>query len=43
MANQNFVSIMEVGPRDGLQNESVIVPTLDKIDFIQGLVHSGLL
>jgi len=28
------VTIVEVGPRDGLQNEAAIVPTADKIQFI---------
>lgn len=36
------VSIMEVGPRDGLQNEPVMVDTLQKIHFIEGLVASGI-
>lgn len=34
--------IVEVGPRDGLQNEKSIVPTAIKIEFIQRLVDSGL-
>ena len=33
---------MEVGPRDGLQNESQIVPTSVKIDFIDQLSNTGL-
>jgi hydroxymethylglutaryl-CoA lyase len=36
------VSIVEVGPRDGLQNESRIVPTETKIEFIKMLAESGL-
>lgn len=36
------VRIMEVGPRDGLQNESAIVDTASKIDFIEGLVASQI-
>ncbi len=36
------VKIYEVGPRDGLQNESRHVPTADKIRFIDGLVDAGL-
>ena len=32
------VEIVEVGPRDGLQNESRQVPTADKIKFIDALV-----
>lgn len=38
----DFVKIMEVGPRDGLQNESCFVPTERKIEFIEGLVAAGL-
>jgi hydroxymethylglutaryl-CoA lyase len=36
------VKIYEVGPRDGLQNESMFVPTNIKIDFINKLSNSGL-
>jgi len=36
------VRIMEVGPRDGLQNEPTIVDTASKIDFIEGLVNAGM-
>jgi len=36
------VKIVEVGPRDGLQNESRIVPTPVKCEFIDKLCHSGL-
>ncbi len=36
------VHIYEVGPRDGLQNESVIVPTETKRQFIERLVAAGL-
>ena len=31
------VTIVEVGPRDGLQNERAAVPTADKIDFVNRL------
>jgi len=37
-----FVKIVEVGPRDGLQNESMFIPTETKIDFINRLSHTGL-
>ncbi|XVF19367.1 hypothetical protein REPUB_Repub11eG0104700 [Reevesia pubescens] len=37
-----FVKIVEVGPRDGLQNEKNIVPTPVKIELIRRLVSSGL-
>uniref|UniRef100_A0A0E0MC72 hydroxymethylglutaryl-CoA lyase n=1 Tax=Oryza punctata TaxID=4537 RepID=A0A0E0MC72_ORYPU len=37
-----FVKIVEVGPRDGLQNEKSTVPTSVKIELIYKLVASGL-
>ncbi len=36
------VTVYEVGPRDGLQNEARQVPTGDKIAFIHALIDSGL-
>ena len=36
------VTIYEVGPRDGLQNESAIVPVEVKAEFVRRLVASGL-
>ncbi|MEM8531049.1 MAG: hydroxymethylglutaryl-CoA lyase [Chloroflexota bacterium] len=36
------VSIREVGPRDGLQNEDVILTTEQKVDFINTLSQTGL-
>ena len=36
------VTVHEVGPRDGLQNESVILSTDDKLAFLGRLVDSGL-
>jgi hydroxymethylglutaryl-CoA lyase len=36
------VRIMEVGPRDGLQNEAGIVSTADKAEFIRRLAAAGL-
>ena len=38
----SFVKIVEVGPRDGLQNEKNIVPTAVKIELIHRLASSGL-
>ncbi|MGI8877051.1 MAG: hydroxymethylglutaryl-CoA lyase [Candidatus Limnocylindria bacterium] len=35
------VSIVEVGPRDGLQAERVTVPTGAKVDFIERLLAAG--
>lgn len=37
-----FVRIVEVGPRDGLQNEKEIVPTDVKVKLIKMLVSAGL-
>jgi len=39
---QNTVTIVEVGPRDGLQNEKTILPTAVKIEFINRLLQAGL-
>ncbi len=36
------VRVMEVGPRDGLQNEKALVPTAQKIRFIEMLADAGL-
>src|SRR3990167_1399752 len=36
------VTIVEVGPRDGLQNEPTTIPTNLKIDFINQLSETGL-
>ena len=36
------VRIVEVAPRDGLQNEKVHIPTAQKIQFIQLLAEAGL-
>ncbi|KAK7290763.1 hypothetical protein RIF29_05430 [Crotalaria pallida] len=38
----DFVKIVEVGPRDGLQNEKAIIPTAVKVELIKLLVSSGL-
>ena len=38
----SFVRIVEVGPRDGLQNEKTILSTTDKIDLINKLSQTGL-
>ena len=38
----DHVTIYEVGPRDGLQNESVVVPTDVKADLVRRLVAAGL-
>ncbi|HEX7778073.1 MAG TPA: hydroxymethylglutaryl-CoA lyase [Vicinamibacterales bacterium] len=36
------ITIFEVGPRDGLQNEAANVPTTDKIAFVDRLTTAGL-
>lgn len=38
---QRDVTIVEVGPRDGLQNERAIVPTETKVAFIEALAEAG--
>ncbi|XP_035724059.1 hydroxymethylglutaryl-CoA lyase, mitochondrial-like [Vespa mandarinia] len=38
----DFVKVVEVGPRDGLQNEPKIVPTNTKIQLINKLSETGL-
>jgi hydroxymethylglutaryl-CoA lyase len=35
------VTIVEVGPRDGLQNEKAIVPTSQKVAFVNQLTEAG--
>src|SRR5262245_8229741 len=40
-ANPTRVAIVEVGPRDGLQNESSIVSTAYKVAFVDRLSAAG--
>lgn len=42
MSFPNHVKIVEVGPRDGLQNEKQVVPTATKIKLIDRLAEAGL-
>ena len=42
MALPSFVRIVEVGPRDGLQNEKTHVSTADKIELVNRLSATGL-
>jgi len=42
MSLPDFVSLYEVGPRDGLQNEKAVVPTDTKVALINRLSDSGL-
>lgn len=39
---ENFVKIVEVGPRDGLQNETAEISTDLKVDLVNQLTDSGL-
>ena len=43
MTNKNThkIHIVEVGPRDGLQNEKTKIPTSVKVAFVNALSHSG--
>lgn len=36
------IEIVEVGPRDGLQNDPVLMPTDVKIEFVQRLIDAGV-
>ncbi len=42
MSYPSFVEIVEVGPRDGLQNEKTPVDVATKVEFIRLLRHAGL-
>ncbi len=42
MSLPKSVKLVEVGPRDGLQNEAKIIPTPIKIEFINRLSQTGL-
>lgn len=42
IAKQIDIKLVEVGPRDGLQNEKSILPTASKLNFIDNLVKTGL-
>lgn len=41
-ASLRHVHVTEVGPRDGLQNEPVTLPTADKLALVQALVDAGV-
>jgi hydroxymethylglutaryl-CoA lyase len=36
------VTVVEVGPRDGLQNEAAVVPAAAKVRFVEALADAGL-
>lgn len=40
--SKDFVKLVEVGPRDGLQNEKTLVPAQVKIELIERLANNGL-
>lgn len=40
---KNVVKIVEVGPRDGLQNEKEVMPIRIKVDLINKLVRAGMM
>ena len=42
MSRPTAVSIREVGPRDGFQNEPETIPTARKVRLIEMLVAAGL-
>jgi len=42
LAFPRSIRVVEVGPRDGLQNEKALIPTAHKIQFIQMLADAGL-
>ncbi|GGZ97533.1 hydroxymethylglutaryl-CoA lyase [Arenicella chitinivorans] len=42
MSNSNSVTIVEVGPRDGLQNEATLISVADKVALIEQLANAGL-
>lgn len=42
MSTHDHVRVMEVGPRDGLQNEKTILPVADKIALVDRLSACGL-
>jgi len=41
-ARDNQVRIVEVGPRDGLQNEKKTIPLATKLELIERLAKTGL-
>jgi hydroxymethylglutaryl-CoA lyase len=41
-ADDRFVTVLECGPRDGLQNEKGSISTATKVELIKQLVDTGL-
>jgi hydroxymethylglutaryl-CoA lyase len=42
MADDDFVRVREVGPRDGFQNEPEVIATADKVRLVDMLARTGL-
>jgi hydroxymethylglutaryl-CoA lyase len=42
MLKNHAVELVEVGPRDGLQNEAAIVSTADKLELIRRAIDYGV-
>ncbi|WP_119168855.1 hydroxymethylglutaryl-CoA lyase [Algihabitans albus] len=42
MVTATAIRVVEVGPRDGLQNETALVPTAVKVELIERLAAAGL-
>jgi len=40
--NREHVTVVEVGPRDGLQNERIVLSAAEKIEFVNRLSAAGL-
>ena len=36
------IKIVEVGPRDGLQNEKTVLPTSVKVEYVSRAIAAGL-
>lgn len=41
-SRDNYVKLIEVGPRDGLQNEKKTIPLATKIELIERLAKTGV-
>ena len=41
-SDPNYVNIVEVGPRDGLQNEKSVIPPEVKIELVNRLNQAGM-
>ncbi|MYZ49999.1 hydroxymethylglutaryl-CoA lyase [Propylenella binzhouense] len=41
-ANERFIEVVEVGPRDGFQIERTFIPTSEKIAIINAMIEAGV-